>query len=249
MQAGRREVQVSEYLGVGLEAGDGAAPVDIAQVFQLADGMAAFEAELVGLFFPGDFDFHPFRQGIDDAGAHAMQATRRVIGLAVEFAAGMERGHDDLQRRLVLEFGMRIDGNAAAIVADHQHIVRLQLQFDAGGVTGHRLVHRIVDDLGRQVMQRVGIGAPDIHAGPAPHGLQALQHFDILGGIGLGGGGGAVEQVGIVFGHGGKRGSLVNEDTEIQAESRPGRPFLLFLNQEKRAKSHPLRKCQDLSNY
>ena len=68
-------------------------------------------------------------------------------------------------------------------------------------MAGHGFVHGIVDDFRRQVMQGVGVGAADIHAGAAAHRFQPLQHLDILGGIGLGGGGGTVEKIGIVLGH------------------------------------------------
>ena len=50
---------------------------------------------------------------------------------------------------------------------------------------GQRLVHGIVDHFGEQVMQRLLVGAADIHAGPPAHGLQALQHLDIGGGVSL----------------------------------------------------------------
>ena len=54
---------------------------------------------------------------------------------------------------------------------------------------GQRLVHGVVDHLGEQVMQRLLVGAADIHAGPAAHRLQAFQHLDVGGGIaGLGAG-------------------------------------------------------------
>ena len=42
-----------------------------------------------------------------------------------------------------------------------------------------RLVHGIVDDLGEQVMQRLLVGAADIHAGPAAYRLEAFEHLDI----------------------------------------------------------------------
>ncbi len=100
---------------------------------------------------------------------------------------------------------MRVDGNAAAIVAHDQDIAGLQLQLDARGMAGHGLVHGIVDDLGGQVMQGIGVGAADIHAGPPADRLQPLQHLDILGGVTFRPRGGGVEQVGIVFGHGMRR--------------------------------------------
>ena len=59
----------------------------------------------------------------------------------------------------------------------------VELDLDEGGVAGQRLVHGVVDHLGEQVMQRLLVGAADIHAGPPPHRLQTLQHLDVLGGV------------------------------------------------------------------
>ena len=47
------------------------------------------------------------------------------------------------------------------------------------GVAGERLVHRVVDHLGEEMMQRLLVGAADIHAGPAAHRLEPLQHLDV----------------------------------------------------------------------
>src|SRR6266481_1119260 len=62
---------------------------------------------------------------------------------------------------------MRIDRNAAAIVVDRQKSVGAQFHFNEGGVSRQRLVHGVVDDFGEQMMQRLLVGAADIHAGPA----------------------------------------------------------------------------------
>ena len=113
-----REMRVlAENLRVGIERHDGAAPVHRADVLQLADGLAALEAHLVAVAVARDVDFHPFRQRIHHRRADAMQAAGRVIDLAAELSAGMQRGHDDFERRLVLELGMRVDRDAAAVVA------------------------------------------------------------------------------------------------------------------------------------
>ena len=69
-------------------------------------------------------------------------------------------------------------------------------------MVGHRLVHRVVQDFGRQVMEGIDVGAADIHARTAADRLKPLQHLDVLGGIGLGGGGWSVKQVACIFGHG-----------------------------------------------
>ena len=78
---------------------------------------------------------------------------------------------------------MRIDRNAAAIVGDGDKAVGLHLDLDPVGVTGQRLVHGVVDHLGEQVMQRLLVGAADIHAGAAADRLEPFQNLDVLGGV------------------------------------------------------------------
>jgi len=58
-------------------------------------------------------------------------------------------------------------------------------------VSRQRFVHRIVDDLREQVMQRLLVGAADVHAGPPAYRLEAFEHLDIPGGIAGFGAGGA----------------------------------------------------------
>src|SRR3546814_3804073 len=79
-----------------------------------------------------------------------MQAAGGGVDLVRELAAGMQRGEDDLQRRLGREFRVRVDRDAAAVVADRHGVVGRQLQLDAAGVAGDRLVHGVVEHLGDQ---------------------------------------------------------------------------------------------------
>jgi hypothetical protein len=74
-----------------------------------------------------DLDVQMFGQGVDDRDADAVQAARGLIGLAREFAARVQHGHDHLQRRLAGEFGVGIDRDAAAVVADRQIAVGVQI--------------------------------------------------------------------------------------------------------------------------
>ena len=84
---------------------------------------------------------------------------------------------------------MRIDGNAAAVIGHGQKTVGAQFHLDERGMPGQRLVHGVVDDFGEQMVQRLFVGAADIHAGAAAHRLQSFQHFDVGRGIaGLGAG-------------------------------------------------------------
>ncbi len=91
---------------------------------------------------------------------------------------------------------MRIDRDAAAVVADGDRVILVQLDLDPGGMAGDGLVHRVVEDLGDEVVQRAFIGAADIHAGAFADGFQPLQHLDGAGVIGVGGGVAGEEVIG-----------------------------------------------------
>ena len=90
----------------------------------------------------------------------------------------MQRRHDHFEGGLFLEFRVRIDRDAPAIIADCQSVARFQRNLDAIGMAGHRFVHRIVEDFCSKVMQRPLIGAANIHAGATPDRLEPLQHLD-----------------------------------------------------------------------
>jgi hypothetical protein len=92
----------------------------------------------------------------------------------------MEHRQDDLERRFAGEFGMRVDRDAAAVVAHGDGVVDAELDLDAAGMAGNRFVHRIVDDLGGEMMERALVGAADIHAGAPAYRLQPLQDLDVL---------------------------------------------------------------------
>ena len=108
-----------------------------------------------------------------------MKAARRVVDTGVEFAPRMQRRHDDLERRLLFELRMGIDRDTPAIVGHGQPTLGVQFDVDPGRLSRQRLIHGVVDDLGEEMMQRLFIRSPDIHAGPAAHRLKALQDLDI----------------------------------------------------------------------
>ena len=169
----------AEDLGVGGEGDGGAALVGRrADLFERGGRDALREALAVELLVAGDLDDGLGRERVDDADADAVQAAGGAVGLALELTARVEGGHDDLERGLARIFGVRVDRNAAAVVEDGQSVAGLERDLDAAGVAGDRLVHRIVDDLGREVVERAGVGAADVHARAAADGLQALQDLD-----------------------------------------------------------------------
>ena len=153
----------------------GAAPISASG----AVGNAAREALPVQRLLARDLDQKFGGQRVHHRRADAVQAARGGIGLAGEFAAGMQRCQDHLDRRLAGEFRMLADRHAAAIVADRQPVARFQMHLDPVGMAGHRLIHRIVEDLGREMVQRPLVGAADIHAGAVAHRLQPFKDLDV----------------------------------------------------------------------
>ena len=78
---------------------------------------------------------------------------------------------------------MRINRHAATVIQHAEIAALLERNLNEGGMTRNRLVHRVVDHLGEEMMQGVGVGAADIHARPPPHGLETLEHLDGGGGV------------------------------------------------------------------
>jgi hypothetical protein len=188
VEPARLEQHLAEDLGIGNEADRGAAPVGrAADMLERSQRLPLAEALAIELLVACDLDGGVDRQRIDHRDADAVQAARSGIGLAGEFAARVEHREDHLERRLVGEFRVRIDRHAAAIVDNGDAVAGLQRDFDAIGMAGDRFVHRIVEDLGGQVVQRALVGAADIHARAAPDRLQPFEDFDRGGVIGAGG--------------------------------------------------------------
>ena len=76
---------------------------------------------------------------------------------------------------------MRIDRDAAAVVADRDRVVFVQLDFDPGGVARNGLVHRVVQNLGHKMVQRPFVGAADIHAGTFANRFEPFENLDGMG--------------------------------------------------------------------
>ena len=107
----------------------------------------------------------------------------------------MQRREDDFQRGFVLEFRVRIDRDAASIIADRQRSIFQERDVDPACMPRDRFVHRVVENLGGQMMQCGLIGAADIHAGPAPDRFEPFENLDVFCGIGSALSGGILKQI------------------------------------------------------
>ncbi len=181
------ELGAREHLDRGHERDLGAAPaVGGAGHGERCGRLAAVgEAHRMLFLVAPDAQLQPLRERVDHRDADAVQAARHLVGVLVELAAGMEAGHDHLGRRDALA-AVDVGRDAAAVVAHRDRAVGVERDVDPVAVAGERLVDRVVDHLEHHVMQAGAvIGVADVHAGPPAYGLQALEHLDRGGVVGV----------------------------------------------------------------
>ena len=151
-----------------------------------------------------DLDDHLGREGVHHRHADAVQSAGDLVAGAAELSAGVEDGHDDLQRihRLALRVllgRMRSRRDPAAVIGDGDLVRLVDPEIDAVARAVHRLVDGVVEDLADKVMQAAEIGRADVHAGTAADRLEAFEDLDVLGAVRRSGGGPALAIVGCVF--------------------------------------------------
>jgi hypothetical protein len=125
-----------------------------------------------------DLDLEPGRERVDDRDADAVQSARDLVAVRVELAAGVQRGHHDLERR-ALGLGVQVDRDAAPVVGDRDRVVAVDDDADRVAVAGERLVDRVVHDLVHEVVETADADVADVHRGTLADGLEALQHRDV----------------------------------------------------------------------
>ena len=178
------ELDLLEDRRVGPEGHGGAGPPPgcLAGDLELAHRLAAvLELQDVVVTVAVDLQHQPGGQGVDHRDAHAVETARHLVAPALaELAAGVEHGEHHLGRRLSVLLLHGSGGDASPVVGYPYPAVGQEGDVDLRAVTGHGLVHRIVDDLPHQMVQPGGPGRSDVHARAFPHRLQTLQHGDVV---------------------------------------------------------------------
>ncbi len=128
---------------------------------------------------PVALDLHrqPAGERVDDGDADAVQAAGHRVGLAVELAAGVQRGQHDLDRRPLLD-RVPVDRDAPAVVGDAHPAVGHQRHHDRVADAGHRLVDRVVHHLLDQVVEPPLPGRSDVHSRALANCFQTLENGD-----------------------------------------------------------------------
>src|SRR5690606_29998422 len=116
-------------------------------------------------------------------GADAVQTARDRVPAAAELAAGVQDGQHHLDGRLGRVGGVRVDGDAAAVVIHADAAVLEDGHLDVVGVAGQRLVDGVVDDLVHEVVQTAGTSGADVHARALADRFQTLEDLDGVGSV------------------------------------------------------------------
>ena len=122
-----------------------------------------------------------FRQRVDHRYAHAMQAAGHLVGVVVEFAAGVQHRHDHFRRRDT--FFVNFSRDTAAVIGYGYRFVRMDSDLNLGAVASERFIDGIVYQLKHHVMKTGAvIGIANVHSRALTHRIQPLQDLD-AGGI------------------------------------------------------------------
>ena len=157
-----------------------AAPVFL----QFAGGLALGVSLLPGETVAPDFQFELFAERVDATYSYAVQSAGNFVGVAVELAASVQRSHHYLRGGNLFAVDIHvIDWNAASVIDHSDGVIEMDCNFDLIGVTGERLVHRVIHDFVDEVMQAEFAGRADIHGGALAYGFHAAKDFDGVGGV------------------------------------------------------------------
>nr|P21562.1 RecName: Full=Uncharacterized 80.2 kDa protein in the 5'region of gyrA and gyrB; AltName: Full=ORF 4 [Haloferax lucentense DSM 14919]pir/D39135/ hypothetical protein 4 (gyrB region) - Haloferax sp [Haloferax sp.]AAB09604.1 ORF4 [Haloferax lucentense DSM 14919] len=154
---------------------------EVAHALELLDlRLADLEAVCPHRAVVFDLDFEFARQRVDDGDADAVEAAGDLVGLVVELPAGVEDGHDDLQRGSVVLF-VRTYRNPAAVVGDADRAVLVEGDLDGVAVARERLVDGVVDDFVDEVVESARIGGPDVHRRTLSNGFKPFEDLNLSG--------------------------------------------------------------------
>jgi hypothetical protein len=152
----------------------GVALADGTDDFELRSHLAVVEADRVLLAAAAHPTLELLRQRVDDRHTHTVQSTGESVTAAVEFAARMQAGEDQLDAA-DLFLGMDIDGHASPVIANLERAVLENSDVDLLRVAAEGLIDAVVDDFVREMIRPGCVG---VHARAAPNRLQPGENLD-----------------------------------------------------------------------
>ncbi len=104
-----------------------------------------------------------------------METSRDLIGLLIEFSAGMEDREHDFKSTLAVLLHP-VDRYPPAIVLNHKRTIAVDDDCDPAAVSGKGFINRVVYDLIDQMVQPAGIGAANIHCRALADRGESFEH-------------------------------------------------------------------------
>ena len=173
-----------EDLRVSMEA-DGRAGLALARCIAHLDRRnTALKAHIVLGVAVAYLGFEPVGQCVYNRRADAVQAAGNLVARAVELAACVQHGQNDLERR---NAHLRMDAarDAASVIRNADDVALFDRDLDVRAVACERLVDRVINDLIHQMMQTARRGRTDVHTGALADGFQSLEDLDLVLVVGL----------------------------------------------------------------
>lgn len=90
----------------------------------------------------------------------------------------MQHGQNDLGRCEVFVLGVKVDGNATAVVDHFDSTVVSDPYVDAGTVPRHRLVHSVIHNFPHKVVEPCWTGGSNVHTRPFADRFEALKDLN-----------------------------------------------------------------------
>ena len=168
-----------EHLRVGLEGNLGAGMVGLAHDGHFLGDVAPGKLHFIDLSVFVDPDPQPFRQGVDNGGAHTVQTAGNLIAAAAKFAAGVEHRVNHLQSGPA-GLGLNVHGNAPAVIGDGDGIPGIDGYGDVLAVACQGFINGVVYDFVDQMMKTGRRRGANIHTRALADRFQSFQHLDLL---------------------------------------------------------------------
>ena len=180
-----RDVDIREYLKIGLPADGRAGLARVRRLFGVAflgAGLvfALFKVQAVLEAVTDDSDVHVLRGILRRAGAQTVQAERKLIvfaGVVLVLAACVQLAEDQLPVVALLVF-VPFDRDTAAMVSDFDRAVRIARGDDLGAVALSCLVDRVGQNLKDRVLAALQSVRAEDNARALAHTVRALQRGD-----------------------------------------------------------------------
>ena len=154
----------------------------VADFLQVALARATGEVHVVDRAAAMNLGREPFREGVHHTHTHAVKSPGNLVGILVEFSAGVQRRHSEFYAGQLFN-GVEVDWNTAPVIEYSDRLALVHGDVHCGAVTSHRLIDGVVHNLVHEVMEPTGGGGPDVHARAFSNSLQAFENLNLLGGV------------------------------------------------------------------